>query len=104
MSLHSTSTERGHVINSLYGHVRRLVRHSEAAEILEVAYNDYANASQRASLVREFYGPQFSLFKDDSGPTTLAEILKDKPELRTTVMKHLKEAVLPLLELSLIHI
>lgn len=35
----------------------------EAAEIIECAYNDYANASQRAALVEEFYGPSFALFK-----------------------------------------
>lgn len=97
-SLYSTSEERGHLISCLYGHVRRLVRHSEAAEILEIAYNDYANAAQRSALVKEFYGPQFSLFRDEPVPLSLAELLKEKPELRASVMKHLKEAILPLLE------
>ena len=91
----STASERGHVISSLYGHVRRMVRHSEAAEVLEIAYNDYANASQRAALVKEFYGPQFSLFKDTGSPT---ELLKHRPEIRGSVMQHLKESILPLLE------
>ena len=95
---HSTASERGHVISALYGHVRRLVRHSEASEILEIAYNDFANAGQRASLMKEFYGPQFSLFKDEPLPTSLNDLLKEKPELRGTVMKHLKEAIFPLLE------
>ena len=39
-----------------YGHVRRLIRHTEAASLLELAYNDYANAHQREALTREFYG------------------------------------------------
>ena len=39
-----------------YGHVRRLIRHTEAASLLESAYNDYANAHQREALTREFYG------------------------------------------------
>ena len=86
------------MISSLYGRVRRMVRHTEAAEILEIAYNDHANAGQRAALVKEFYGPQFSLFKDETTPTTLSELLKEKPELRASVMKHLKEAILPLLD------
>jgi len=38
------------------GHVRRLIRHTEAASLLELAYNDYANARQREALTREFYG------------------------------------------------
>ena len=39
-----------------YGHVRQLIRHTEAASLLESAYNDYANAHQREALTREFYG------------------------------------------------
>ena len=44
-----------------YGHVRRLIRHTEAASLLESAYNDYANAHQREALTREFYGVIVSL-------------------------------------------
>lgn len=35
----------------------------EASDVVELAYNDYANASQRLSLLEEFYGPSFTLFK-----------------------------------------
>ena len=35
----------------------------EASEVVELAYNDYANAAQRLSLLEEFYGPSFTLFK-----------------------------------------
>ena len=35
----------------------------EAGELVEMAYNEYANQGQRAALVEEFYGPSFSLFK-----------------------------------------
>ena len=35
----------------------------EAGEIIECAYNDYANAVQRQALIQEFYGPSFALFK-----------------------------------------
>ena len=94
----STASERGHVISALYGHVRRLVRHSEASEIVEIAYNDFANAGQRAALMKEFYGPQFSLFSDEPVPMSLSDLLADKPELKGSVMKHMKEAILPLLE------
>ena len=78
--------------------MRRLVRHTEAAEILEIAYNDYANATQRAALVIEFYGPQFSLFKSEAGTTSLAQLLKDKPDQRVSVLKHIKETIVPLLD------
>ena len=35
----------------------------EASEILELAYNEYASAPQRLSIMEEFYGPTFTLFK-----------------------------------------
>lgn len=40
-----------------------IICYQEAAEILEFAYNDYANAAQRSALMEEFYGPTFALFK-----------------------------------------
>lgn len=95
---HSTANERAVLIGNLYGHVRQLVRHTEAAEILEIAYNDYANASQRATLVSEFYGPQFSLFKAEANSATLAELLKDKPDQRAPVLRHIKDTILPLID------
>lgn len=95
---HSTASERALLISSLYGHVRRLVRHTEASEILEIAYNDYANASQRAALVSEFYGPQFSLFKGESSNIALAQLLKEEPDQRPSVLKHIKDAILPLID------
>ena len=46
--------------NFLYDFINCL---KEAAELVELAYNDYANQGQRAALVEEFYGPSFALFK-----------------------------------------
>ena len=48
--------QREEIMSFFYGHVRRLIRHTEAASLLELAYNDYANAHQREALTREFYG------------------------------------------------
>jgi hypothetical protein len=35
----------------------------EASDLVEFAYNEYANAPQRLSLLEDFYGPSFILFK-----------------------------------------
>ena len=35
----------------------------EASDVVEYAYNEYANASQRLALLEDFYGPSFQLFK-----------------------------------------
>ena len=54
---------RSNVITSFYGHVRKLIRHKDAAVVIEECYSNYANAQQRTSLMQEFYGPEYILFK-----------------------------------------
>lgn len=105
--LHSSAAERAEVIKSLYGHVRKLIRHSEAGDVVEVAYNDYANATQRKALIQEFYGTDFALFKDTSpeGVTnpahplgTLGEVLENNSARRKGILTHMKDSLLPLLD------
>ena len=59
----STPSQRYSVIKSFHGQVCRLVRHKEAADVLETAYNDYATALQRSELLLEFCGPEYAHFK-----------------------------------------
>ena len=78
-SFTSSPVQRSQLIKCYYSHVQSLVRHKEAIELVELAYNDYANASERFLLIQEFYGPQFAVFKDGSGQSLLA-ILSAHPE------------------------
>lgn len=98
----SSKTERAEIISSLYGHVRRLIRHAEAGEVVETAYNEFANAEQRNSLVQEFYGTEFALFKtpqpDNSAPQTLGMVLAATPDHRGRILRHMKDSLFPLLE------
>ncbi len=86
------------MISSLHGNVRKLIRHEVASEIVEIAYNDYANACQRAALMQEFYGPTFALFKDEqtNPPRPLTQILSENSEHKESILKHMKESLLPL--------
>ena len=99
---YSSTEERGHVIRSLYGHVLKLVRHNEACDIVEVAYNDYANAKQRTALVQEFYGTEFALFKDDPSMAErgagLKEVLVANPTRSKKILRHMRDSLLPLLD------
>ena len=81
------------MIAGLYGNVRKLIRHTEAADIVETAYNDYANAGQRASLVQELYGPAFALFKEEQLPRPLTQILAESSEHKESILKYLKESL-----------
>ena len=91
----STPEQRGNLITMLYNNVLRLVKHTEASEIVELAYNDYANATQRSLMLQEFYGPQYALFKDKGG-RSLGQILADDPEQSSKLIGHMKRVLLSL--------
>lgn len=93
----STTAERNTIISSLYGHVCKLIRHTEASEIVEVAYNMHATAQQRTNLMEEFYGPQFALFKSTKAQT-VDEILSSHEDQRSSILKNMKESLVPMLE------
>ena len=63
ITLFRSKSERDCVFKSMYGQIKKLIRHKEAAPILEMAYNVYANSAQRFCMMEEFYGPRFALFK-----------------------------------------
>ena len=63
---------------------------------METAYNDWANAAQRAQLSQEFYGPEFKLFKDE-GVTTLSAALAKYPEKKDSFLKFMNAAIEPII-------
>ncbi|KAK3872402.1 hypothetical protein Pcinc_022502 [Petrolisthes cinctipes] len=83
-------------INSLKGQVVKLMSHKIACEVVELAYNDYANASQRSMMVQEFYGPQFRLFHEDD-IKCLDDVLKKYPEKKEIILKDLHRALQPII-------
>ena len=50
-------------MNAFRGHAVSLLRITHSAEVLETAYNDFANAQQRFDIISEFYGKEFVLFR-----------------------------------------
>lgn len=88
---------RESVCREFYGKVRKFIRHREASQVIEELFSQYANAAQRASLLEEFYGPEFALFKSSSSQAlparSLAVILQEEPAKRPGILKHLREAV-----------
>ncbi|KAJ2660575.1 Pumilio y domain member 6 [Coemansia sp. RSA 1200] len=89
--------QRRAIIGAFYGHVRKLVRHKDAASVLEECYAVYANAAQRWDLVAEFYGNEFAVFKDGSAGS-LEAVLEAHPQKRATILSALRATVVPLLE------
>ncbi|KAJ3411192.1 pumilio domain member 6 [Chytridiales sp. JEL 0842] len=88
---------RGDVITEMYGKVRKLMRHRDAALVVEEAYSQFANATQRTALMEEFYSPEFALFKT-GGIRTLQTLLTSQPEKKPLILKHLRETLDSFLE------
>ncbi|KAF2019033.1 ARM repeat-containing protein [Aaosphaeria arxii CBS 175.79] len=81
------------IVSELYGHVRRLMNHPEAAWILDDTYRQVATPEQKRRLLREWYGPEFAIKAIQAdGPDTadLAAILEASPEKRKPIMEYLE--------------
>lgn len=98
---YGTKEQRDFVIESFYGNVCKLVQHSIAAEVVETAYNNWANAQHRSALLEEFYGAKYAVFKE-AGVHTLADILEKHPENKQSILEHMLKVITPLLEKTVI--
>lgn len=84
------------IIPHFYGKVRKLINHSEASWILDDIYRTVASKEQKAYLLREWYGPEFSLkgMTNDTAVTAdLVKILEDEPSKRSTIKKTLVDMI-----------
>ncbi|KAJ2486368.1 Pumilio y domain member 6 [Coemansia sp. RSA 2050] len=94
---------RAPIMAALGGHVRRLVRHKEAAVVVDECYGVYANAAQRWALAAEFYGGD-AVMGDGSGGgggggvTSVDALLAARPQRRAGVVAALRQAAAGLLE------
>ncbi|EAW07792.1 uncharacterized protein ACLA_025090 [Aspergillus clavatus NRRL 1] len=91
--VHGDAEVRDLIIPEFYGHVKRLIRHPEGSWILDDVYRMVATKEQKATLLREWYGPEFAIFKEEKGPAELSEILEKNPEKRTPIMHFLHEMI-----------
>lgn len=83
---------RDMIIPEFYGKVRKLINHPEAGWILDDIYRGVATEEQKAIILREWYGAEFSLFKPEGGEVVTAElskILEAHPEKRGPIIKNL---------------
>ncbi|KAL9053467.1 MAG: hypothetical protein Q9162_004770 [Coniocarpon cinnabarinum] len=86
------------VVQEFYGHVKRLINHPEASWILDDTYRQVATADQKSKLLREWYGAEFSVLRTAEGSKSkvnsdLVEILKQSPEKRQPILKHLHDMI-----------
>ncbi|KAK7924586.1 hypothetical protein PG985_006640 [Apiospora marii] len=80
------------IVPEFYGKVRKLINHPEASWILDDIYRGVATPEQKAVMLREWYGPEFAVFRStgDSATTSdLATILEEQPGKRPIIMRYL---------------
>lgn len=90
---------RDMIISEFYGKVKKLINHPEASWILDDVYRTIATKKQRATLLREWFGPEFALANTsatgdpvagNTEPTAdLTEILEKEPSKRGVIKTHL---------------
>ncbi|PBP19748.1 pumilio domain-containing protein [Diplocarpon rosae] len=84
------------IVPEFFGHVRRLIKHPEASWILDDVYRGVATRQQRATILREWYGAEFSLFRADQSEKItgdLADILAVDAGKRAPIMRSLQELI-----------
>ncbi|CCA67395.1 hypothetical protein PIIN_01226 [Serendipita indica DSM 11827] len=54
---------RPSIFSEFQGHVLRLLLHREAGQVISEAFELYSNSTERAILLREFYGKEVALFE-----------------------------------------
>jgi len=82
-------------LKEIKGKVAKLMRHTEASNVVEELYANHSNAKQRNEMMEEFYGPEFSVFKvrDPSSSSDLGKFLEQNPLKKESVIKSLAEHV-----------
>ena len=93
---HGDVEVRDMVIPEFYGNVKRLIRHPEASWILDDIYRMVATKDQKAKLLREWYGPEFVIFRENNEEkpsADLTQILQEHPEKRGPTMHYLHELI-----------
>ncbi len=96
MLVHGDGEIRDMIVPEFYGQVRRLIRHPEASWILDDIYRGIATPQQKATMLREWYGAEFAVFKPDGNveiSSNLMDILAANPEKRTPIMRSLHDLI-----------
>lgn len=89
---------RDMIITEFFGKVRKLMLNPDASWILDDIYRKVATKEQKAIMLREWYGPEFALFREAEGTTDLGEILEKEPNKRGPILKSLMELINPMIQ------
>ncbi|KAI0124674.1 armadillo-type protein [Xylariales sp. AK1849] len=87
------------VIPEFYGKVRKLINHPEASWILDDVYRGVATPEQKAIMLKEWYGPEFAIFRSEGNATAdLSGIIQEQPSKRVPITRYLVELINQLIQ------
>ncbi|KAF2092980.1 ARM repeat-containing protein, partial [Rhizodiscina lignyota] len=92
------------IIAEFHGHVRKMINHPEASWILDDIYRQVATKDQKAVLLKEWYGPEYAIFKaseKEKRTATLSDILEEAPEKRKPMLSYLYNLINQLVQKKL---
>ena len=89
--MHRDEEIRDMIVPEFYGHIKRLIRHPEASWVVDDVYRSVATKQQKGRMLQEWFGPEFTLLGNSDSCADLTFILKERPEKRAPIMRHLKE-------------
>jgi pumilio homology domain family member 6 len=86
---------RKELLAEFKGEVPKMVQERFPADVIDYAYSEIANASQRYDIIKEFYGKEYmlDLNKDQKNAKSLKEVLESHPGKRESVLKLLTNSV-----------
>ncbi|PHH49441.1 Pumilio -like proteiny domain family member 6 [Ceratocystis fimbriata CBS 114723] len=101
---YSDDTIRDLIVPEFYGKIRKMIHHPEASWTLEDIYRVAATKKQRAIILREWYGVEFTLLDTNTEEPTavLADILAKEPMKRGPAMKSLLDLINSLIQKNMV--
>jgi pumilio family protein 6 len=104
LTLHSDPEIRDLVISEFYSHIKRMINHPEGAWIVDDIYRAVATPEQKNRMLREWYGPEFSikgLGAQGTDSAELSAIVKESPEKKKPIMDYLESQINSLIQKKL---
>ncbi|CAH1759186.1 13837_t:CDS:2 [Entrophospora sp. SA101] len=79
------------IVLEFKGSVTKLIQHRFAHDVILELY-ECLNAKQRNSLIHEFYGPEFNLFKEAENKS-MSELINEDPSNKIKILKNLSSTI-----------
>lgn len=77
------------IINELHGKLRKLMRHREGAYVVEDLFVLYSTHEQRQQMIREFWGSEYAVFREEHSNLTIEDVCKSSVEKRNIISRNL---------------